>query len=76
MGRKVMVSRILTTHDEAEAFHWLGASVVSLWSTLPFDIQEALVERALEMSRGDIDAADQIKVFTNQRNGNGNAPRP
>jgi hypothetical protein len=64
-----MVSRILSTYDEAEAFHWLGAAVVSLWTTLTAEAQEAIVQRALAMSHGDISAGEQIKAYTHRRNG-------
>jgi hypothetical protein len=64
-----MISRILSTRDEAEAFHWIGASVVTLWSTLPYEVQEAIVQRALAMASGDVEASSQINAFTQQRSG-------
>jgi hypothetical protein len=61
-----MVARIFAQHHEADAFHWIGAATVTLWSTLPREVQEAIVKRALEM--GDPDAGLQIKAFTEGRN--------
>jgi hypothetical protein len=69
-----MVTRIFAQHHEAQAFHWIGAAVVTLWSTLPADVQEAIVQRALAM--GDPDAGAQIKAFTEQRNPQGGSKRP
>jgi hypothetical protein len=61
-----MVTRIFAQHHEAQAFHWIGAATVTLWSTLPHDVQEAIVQRALAM--GGVDAEPQIKAFTDGRN--------
>jgi hypothetical protein len=59
-----MVNRIFTQLDEEQALHWLGAAVVSLWQTVPHDLQESIVQRALAMSHGDEDAKAQIGHFT------------
>jgi hypothetical protein len=67
-----MVTRIFAQYHEAQAFHWIGAATVTLWSTLPPEIQEAIVQRALAM--GDPDAGAQIKAFT-QREQRGQTPR-
>ena len=64
-----MVTRIFAQHGEAEAFHWIGAATVTLWSTLPKDVQEAIVQRALAM--GDTEAGVQIRAFTQSPNGSG-----
>jgi hypothetical protein len=57
-----MVTRIFAQHHEAQAFHWIGAATVTLWSTLPPEVQEAIVQRALAM--GDPEAGPQIRAFT------------
>jgi hypothetical protein len=59
-----MVTRIFAQHHEAQAFHWIGAATVTLWSTLPHDVQEAIVQRALTM--GGADAEPQIRAFTEE----------
>jgi hypothetical protein len=63
-----MVTRIFAQHHEAQAFHWIGAATVTLWSTLPHDVQEAIVQRALAM--GDADDGAQIRAFTGQQSQN------
>jgi hypothetical protein len=60
-----MVTRIFAQHHEEQAFHWIGAATVTLWSTLPPEVQEAIVQRALAM--GDPDAGTQIRAFTQRR---------
>ena len=68
-----MVSRIFASHSEEQAFHWIGAATVTLWSTLPHEVQEAIATRALEMA--DADGGAQIKAFAQQGNGE-RGPRP
>jgi hypothetical protein len=62
-----MVTRIFAHYGEEQAFHWVGAATVTLWATLPKDVQEAIVNRALEMA--DTESGSHIRAFTNGRNG-------
>jgi hypothetical protein len=65
-----MVARIFAQHHEAQAFHWIGAATVTLWSTLPPEVQESIVQRALAM--GDPESAEHIRAFTPR---NGDSPQ-
>jgi hypothetical protein len=71
-----MVARIFAVHDEGAALHWIGAAVVSLWATIPHDLQESIVRRALAMAENDPDIDAQIKAFTKLNGERATAPPP
>ena len=58
-----MVQRVFTLLDEEQALHWIGAAVVTLWATVPFEVQESIVQRAIAMADGDVGARTQIEEF-------------
>ncbi|HZP20715.1 MAG TPA: hypothetical protein VFB16_10980 [Bauldia sp.] len=62
-----MISRIFAEHREEQAFHWIGAATVTLWPTLPPEVQEVIVKRALEMA--DAEDGAEIKAFVKQQGG-------